>query len=469
MFQINTNFIPLSSKTFIVGGTVRDLIIDAVPKDIDIVTLDDPKKLADEIAANIRGRIIELGKPGMTIYRIVTREQTVDIAPANGTSIEDDLSKRDFTINAMAIALDNKKDSQKIIDPHNGISDLKNKTIRMISPDNLKNDPIRLLRAYRIGSQLDFTIDNETSRAIKSASSLIYMSAGERIKDELMKLFSTPRSRHYISMMNDTGLLTTIFPELSPLKSCSQNSFHQYDAFVHTLKAYGFLEKLLHHPDSLMPAIKNIKTFLPDANHYPMLKYAILLHDIGKPAARTIDSNGRFHFYRHEKISADMAVKINQRLRLSNQEQHYTNFIIRNHIKPLSLFTAYNLNRLSKKAILRFFLKCDQMTKDILIHTAADLYGKGTTENIRKNTRAFIEFLNHMIIQYNHSFLPKKSTPPLITGDDLINEFGLKPSPLFSKILQHVEEARFSDNITTRNEAFILVKKILDRASGYST
>ncbi len=457
MFQINTNFIPSSSKTFIVGGTVRDIIIGVQPRDVDIVTLGDPKKLAQDIAANIRGRIVELGKPGMKIFRIVTRKQTYDIAPANGNSIEEDLNKRDFTINAMAMSLDNNNDRQKIIDPHNGIADLNNKTIRMISSANLRTDPIRLLRAYRIGSLLDFTIDRETSRAIKKASSLINTSAEERIKDELIKLFSTPRSRHYILMMNDTGLLTAIFPELSPLKDCSQNSFHQYDAFEHTLKAYGFLEKLLHDPDSLTSEIVSLKTFLPAAKYNAMLKYTILLHDIGKPSARSIDLKGHIHFYSHEKISADMAAKINQRLRLSNLEQNYVDFIIRHHLRPLSLFNAYSKNRLSRKSISRFFLQCGQMTNDLLIHTVADLFGKG----INNNTRTFLKFLNYMIKLYTDSFLPKKTNPPLINGDDLIHEFGLKPSPLFSKILQHVEEERFSDNIATRKEAFILVKNFL--------
>jgi poly(A) polymerase len=322
----------------------------------------------------------------------------------------------------------------------------------------LKSDPVRLLRAYRIASRLGFSINSETSHAISEASSRINTSAAERIKDELFKLFNTPHSHRYILMMNDAGLLTAIFPELIPLKDCSQNLFHKYDAFEHTLKAYGFLENILHSPDSQISEIINLKSFLPSPNHYALLKYTILLPDIGKPRTRSIDAKGRIHFYNHEKISADMTIKINQRLRLSNNEQDYVDFIIRNHLRPLSLFNAYNQNRLSKKAVSRFFLTCGQMTKDILIHTAADLSGKG----INKNTRAFIKFLNFLIIRYNDSFLPKKTIPPLIDGDDLINEFGLTPSPLFSKILRHVEEERFSDNITTRNEALILVKDFLN-------
>jgi putative nucleotidyltransferase with HDIG domain len=458
MFKINTNFIPSSSKIFIVGGTVRDIILGVSPKDFDIVTLDDPKLLAQEIAANCRRRIIELGKPGMKIFRIVAENQTYDIAPANGKTIEDDLNKRDFTINAMAICFDNKSGNEQIIDPHNGQNDLNHKTIRMVSSDNLIADPIRMLRAYRIASRFGFAISSKTSLAISAASSRINTSAGERIKDELFKLFGSPHSHRYILMMNESGLLAALFPELIPLKGCSQNFHHQYDALEHTLNAYDFLETLLHNPDSHVRKIVNLKSFLPSPNHFALLKYAILLHDIGKPQTRTIDEKGRIHFYSHEKVSADMAVKVNQRLRLSNDDQNFVDFIIRNHLRPLSLFNAYNQNRLSKKAVSRFFLSCGQMTKDLLIHTAADLYGKG----IHKNTQAFFEFLNYLIDFYTNSFLPKKSCPPLINGNDLIREFGLTPSPLFSKILQHVEEERFSGNITTRNEALILVKNFLN-------
>jgi poly(A) polymerase len=460
MFKINTNFIPSSSNAFIVGGTVRDLLIGSSPKDIDIVTLSDPRQLAQKIAKNTRKRVIELGKPGKKIFRIVTAKQIYDIAPANGNTIEEDLKKRDFTINAMAISLGNGNAADTIIDPHNGRGDLHTKTIRMISSDNLLDDPVRLLRAYRIASGLDFNISRDTSRAIHAASARINTSAGERIKDELFKLFATPCSYRYVLMMNNTGLLTEIFPELLALKSCSQNAFHQYNAFDHTLKAYDFIEKILHTPDAQEPEIADLKPFLPSFSHYALLKYTILLHDIGKPRTRSIDPGGRIHFYGHEKTGAEMADRINRRLRLSNDEQKYIIFIIRNHLKPLSLFTAYNRNRLSRKAIFRFFLKCGHMTKDLLVHTAADLYGKGFSEN----TRAFAEFLNYLIGIHADSFKPENSAPPLINGEDLINEFNLEPSPLFSKILGQIEEERFLGNITTRKEAFIHVKKFLNLA-----
>jgi len=457
MIQINTNFIPNIPGTYIVGGTVRDILLGIPPKDYDIVTLGDPAALADRIAANSNGKVIKLGKPGITIFRIISQSQAFDVAPVAGITIESDLKKRDFTINALAIDVS----TGRIIDIFNGVEDLKKKKIRMISSENFKADPIRLLRAYRLGAFLNFSIDQKTGSAIKDVSFRIAESAGERIRDELIKLFNTSCSYQYILMMNETGLLTHLFPELKALKNCSQNKYHTYDVFDHTLKAYAFLENLIHAPGLILNKFEELENFLSKSKQNTLLKHAILLHDIGKPSARSVDKNGLVHFYAHEKISADMAVKINKRLRFSNQEQLYVDFIIRNHLKPLSLFTAYQKNRLSPKAITRFFLKSGDMTADLFIHTIADIYGKG----IEKNTNAFVEFTNHMIHTYLNKFVPRASNPPLINGHDLINEFGLTPSPIFAKILGHVKEEQIAGNIKNRNEALSLAKKILNNPS----
>lgn len=457
MVKININFTP-PTNAYIVGGTVRDILLENPPKDIDIITTKDPLKLAAQVAEKTRGKLIELGKPGIKLFRVIAADQIYDIAPANGDRIEEDLAKRDYTINAMAIPLANPFDKKNIIDPFGGINDLKNGIIRMVAAENLDADPIRLLRAYRIASLQNFSIHPETSRVIRRLSRRIYDSAGERVGDELMQLFNTPGSRKYIAMMDESGLLAAIFPELIPLKGCTQNIHHQYDAFEHTLTAFGFLEKFLHTPDAFTRQIKNLKDLLPARGCFALLKYTILIHDIGKPVSRSIDANGHIHFYAHEKKSADLAAAINRRLRLSNAQQHYVDFIIRNHLKALTLFNAWKNGRLTQKAITRFFLRCDPMTREILLHTTADLHGKGKSEN----TRQFIRFLNHMVEIYANSFLPKKLSASLITGHDLIREFGLTPSPLFSKILAHIKEEYFSGNIASRKEALSQVKKFLD-------
>jgi poly(A) polymerase len=189
--------------------------------------------------------------------------------------------------------------SGRIIDLFNGIKDLNDKKIRMISSKNLKADPIRLLRAYRLGALLNFSIDQKTSSAIKAESFRIYESAGERIRDELTKLFNSSCSYQYLVMMNKTGLLASIFPELEPLKKCSQNRYHCYDVFDHTLKAYEHLEKILQNPEAMTAQIKSLKILLPCTDHIALLKHAILLHDIGKPSAISVYKKNHVHFYDH--------------------------------------------------------------------------------------------------------------------------------------------------------------------------
>ncbi|RJP87674.1 MAG: CCA tRNA nucleotidyltransferase [Desulfobacteraceae bacterium] len=452
--QINTNFIPKTPKTYLVGGTVRDMILGLTPKDYDLVTLEDPRQTAARIAESIKGRVIELGKPGKSVFRIITRGLSLDITPASGASIEEDLGKRDFTVNGMAASLS----SGRFIDLFDGVRDLKNKTIRMISPDNLRADPIRLLRAYRLAACLNFSIDRKTCQSIAAESSLISTTAGERVRDELLKLLASSDSHHFVSMMNNTGLLAAIFPELSALKECSQNTYHQYNAFEHTMQAVYYLEKLLHSPESLISSNHFLKDLQPEENCWPLLKYSVLLHDIGKPQKRSVGKDGRAHFYNHESAGAEMTKKINRRLRLSKRQNAYVDFIIRHHLKPLALFTAFQKNRLSQKAISRFFLKCNNLSIDLFTHAIADICGKGITDN----ASAFIEFADQIGKAYTTSFFPLTNRPQLLNGDDLIREFGLSPSPLFSKILRHVEEERISQTISTRDEALASVKKFIN-------
>ncbi|PIP41813.1 MAG: hypothetical protein COX19_02540, partial [Desulfobacterales bacterium CG23_combo_of_CG06-09_8_20_14_all_51_8] len=407
-------------------------------------------------------RLVELGKPGKKIFRVITSNRAaenlsdkrviIDISPVNGRTIYDDLAKRDFTINAMAIATD----SGRLIDHHQGMEDLSRKTIRMIARENFCADPLRLLRAYRFAAVLNFAMDDDTSRAIRTEAFRVHEAAAERIRDELFKLLTTPRACWAMGMMTDTGLLDEIFPELAPLKHCSQNAYHQFDAFEHSMKAFDFLEKLLHGPESPPPGTEKIKPFLPLAAHFPLLKFSILLHDIGKPAARSTDEKGRIHFYGHEQPSADMAKAITRRLRFSNHDLAYVDFIIRNHIRPLSLFIADSRQRLPRKALARFFLQSGSLTRDLLVHTMADIHGKGIPEN----TRTFTEFIHKILVMHSDSFLPRKSSPPLITGNDLIQVFKLKPSPQFAKILASIEEERLSGTIHTRAQALDQVKKI---------
>ena len=443
MNKLDIKIIPKIKGAYIVGGSIRDIILGRSPFDYDIVVIGNPEKFAKKIAAKKSDHIIELGKKDQKIIRVISDNKIFDISSANGDTIEDDLLKRDFTINAMACSLS----SGKIIDCTGGMKDIADKKIRMVSDTAFEKDPIRLIRAYRIGASLDFEIDTNTVSAIRKNAKRIKNSAGERIRAEFLRVLQTPKSHHYISQMADTGLLFAIFPELSTLKGCFQNKFHQYDVFEHTMKAFYHLENILNNK-----IIHNI-----DENTASLLKFAILLHDTGKPLVKKVDNEGNVRFYGHSKKGAEITKEISFRLKLSTKEKYFIDFIIRNHIRPLHLFTAKRKGSLTNKGITRFFIKCGDITPCLLLHSIADMKGKGN-----KDEKKFIDFAKNMISIYFSEFMPRKKIPVLITGNDLINEFSLSPSPLFKIIISKVEEARLSNQINTRQEALLLVKKLLN-------
>lgn len=456
MIPVDLNVFPKLTPAFIVGGSVRDLLLGRRPKDIDIAVGVNPKKYAQEISGKTGGVLIRLGKGKQAVYRIICKETTYDISSLSGNAIDEDLRRRDFTINAMAVDL---KDGS-IIDLRTGLEDLKTGTIRMVAEFAFKSDPLRLLRAYRIGAELDFNIHPDTLSAIRRDAHRISKPAGERIRVELFRLMGTPISARFMEQMADAGLLFAVFPELSPLSGCLQNEYHEYNAFDHTISAYKKLELLLNDTETQSLFFPHHQTEPLKINQY-LMKYAVLLHDIGKPAAKTEDRNGRIHFYGHDHIGAEMALVTAKRLKLSNFEKEFSYRMIRNHIRPLLLYIAHLQNSLSEKGIVRFFMKAGELTPYILLHALADHLGKGKKDPL--STEKYHQFLAGMIHDYYSRYDRIQSGQPLLTGHDLIEEFGLTPGPVFKEILTHVEEARCSGEITNRTAAVRLAGHYLDR------
>ncbi len=439
------------------GGSVRDLILGQSPTDYDIAVFSDPGKYAEMIAANHKGRIVKIGKPGKMITRVILNDLTADIVSGAGSTIKDDLKKRDFTINAMAVDLS----TGEVIDCVGGLNDLNDRTIRMVSADAFIEDPVRMVRAFRFGASLGFEIELLTASAIKNNANRIQCTAGERIRVELLKLLITSNAFSFISKMAEFQILFEIIPELMALKQCLQNRYHHYDVFDHTMKALQCLELLLDENSGFITEHRHILHPFIHTEKSALLKFAILLHDIGKPAAKTRDEKSTIKFHGHESISADMAAAICRRLRFSVQETEYVKFIIKNHLRPLSLYISHQNNKLKQKQINRFFMKCRDNSLDILLHAIADFKGKEKEDS--EGGRLFETFAINIIRSYFIDFKPKSQESPLMTGDDLIAGLGLTPSPVFKIILNKVEEARISNEIKTKEEAFILAKTMLKK------
>ena len=193
ILPIDTNVFPWKKGVYLVGGSIRDLLCGRTPIDYDLVVTNDPAGFARELASSTAGHVVEFGKHGHTVLRVILADYYFDITPLNGASIEDDLQRRDFTINALALEVS----TGKLIDPAGGQQDLAAKKIRMVNRDVFRKDPVRLIRAYRMAATFDFIIDKDTEAAISLDADLIRSSAAERIREELFKILKSTGSPEF--------------------------------------------------------------------------------------------------------------------------------------------------------------------------------------------------------------------------------------------------------------------------------
>jgi len=457
ILPFDTNIFPHKKGVYIVGGSIRDLMCDRTPFDYDLVVQGDPASFAKRLASKTSGRFVELGKHGQTMRRVITKDLLFDIMPLNGATIEEDLLQRDFTINAMAVAVS----SGSLIDQLGGRQDLTSKKIRMVSLDVFRKDPLRLIRAYRMAAAFDFSIDTDTQRVLAQDAHLISRSAGERVREEFFKILQCAGSHVYLADMARSGLLFNVFPELLALKNCRLPGAHPHSLFEQTIDSYHGLEELLNAGIQLRKVSDDRLFQDVDATRATLLKWAILFHDVGIPTTQTLTEGKIIHFYSHAFKSAAMARKICQRLRFSRRQADPIGLILTNHLQPFVLFQAQQKKIPFQRAFTRFFMKCRDLTPDVLLHALAEFMGKKDTQD--PELREFSDFIRTLIQNYYSVLQPRASLPPPLTGNDLINEFGLKPSAEFKRILKRIEEKRLTQQVLTRHQALKLVEELIKK------
>lgn len=407
-----------NKKCYIVGGSIRDFVLGIPIHDLDMTTDAIPEEIID-IFRNKGFKVIPTGIKFGTVTVIVDNEP-VEITTFRmegkytdyrhpetvkyTKNINYDLSRRDFTINAIAYD----PYTEQIVDPFNGIEDIKNKIIRAVgSPDErFIEDPLRMYRACRFKSKLNFSIENKTEQAIKQNSELCINISVERIRDEILKTLETSKPSYGIDCFVKTGLFNHILPEFLKLINLEQPSeYHTYDVYKHTLCV-----------------IDNIPS------DKPILRIAGMFHDIGKPYCKSV-KKGRITFLGHEKISVEIFKLIAKRLKLSNVIIKYVSLMIANHMR------FYN-PKWSNSAIRRLVNSVGEDNfKDLTILMKADFRAGIKTK----------DYTDELIYRYLE--MKKKSIPTSLTikdlkinGHDIMKVLNIKPSPKIGKILNCILE-----------------------------
>ena len=441
---------------YLVGGSLRDRILNRPSNDHDFAVPGNARASAEKVAAELGSRVIEIGKEDRAVYRVISGDKVLDFSPIHGETIEDDLKRRDFTVNGLGFDLS----SESLIDPVGGLDDIRSKTIRLISEDAILADPLRMLRAFRLSAVLGFEIASQTLSVIKEQAALVARPAGERIRGELFKMMEAERSFPYIEKMSQLGLLMKLIPELEQCRDCPIDD-QGYNVFQHVMRTYQEIEIVFGDYPTLWPEYAEpIRSYLDQGNRKVLLKWAALLHDLGKPATRSVDPTGKLRFLVHEKKGAHIARGICLRLRMSGNEGSYIDLVVQNHLHPLLLFDARQRGTLTTRGIVRFARKYRDDVIGILLHSVADQHAKvGSRIEIGG---AFAAFVKEILQTYFSDLKHRMTAPRLITGKDLIEQFGLTPSKLFATLLRAVEEARLNREIRTRVEAFRLVARLIE-------
>lgn len=466
-----------SLPVFAVGGAVRDLLLERTTDDLDLLVLGDAWKLAQEAAVLTQGHWFVLDDQHQTL-RIICQEKeksfTIDLVGIPNQKLGENLRERDFTINAMAMEIEDYQAGQnrprnwiveRIIDPCGGLKDLDASLVRAVSRQGLEEDPIRLLRAIRLAGQLNFHLEDQTRTFISSLSEGLKKAAAERIRDEFFKILALPHATRWIREMEATGLLNILLPELTATQGISQNVYHELDVYNHSL---AVLEKLETYPAESENWLgentflkKRIKDYLGEniADHHSrwvILKLAALIHDTGKPATRQEQKEGKITFYGHEKVGGKIARNVANRLRLSRREEQLLVNLVEQHMRPLHLFLTPHH---TQKARFRFFKQLEADTLGVVMLSLADRQA-GRSKEKEEETKSYFKFAGELLKTYIEDYQEFKANK-LIDGHEIIKALGLKPGPRIGKILEYIETARIENKITTREEALEAAKQFV--------
>jgi poly(A) polymerase len=458
-------------KSYLVGGFIRDTLLGRDTNDIDIAVDAEALTTASDAAATLGGKYVPLDEENGVGRVVLPRMKwQIDFTTLQG-DIKQDLSRRDFTIDAMALELDKPFSIANLLDPFHGRDDLRRGIIRAIDYKVFKTDPARLLRAVRLSAELGFTIESETESFIHRDHELIINIPGERVREELLRLLATAGAGPRLAYLDELGLLTALIPELSPARGVNQPRMHIWDVFEHSLQTVAAVEFLLREKsweyagqdilDAVPWSARLREHFSEEISHSStrrsLLKLAALLHDIAKPRTKVMTEDGRARFLGHPQEGADDAATIMERLRFTNREIQLVGLLVKYHLRPTQMSQEGIPTR---RAIYRYFRDTGESGIDILFLSLADhLAARGSDLDLEQ-WQEHTQMTDYVI---NRHFEEESLThpPKLLDGHDIMRAFGLEPGRHIGELLEALREAQATGEIADRQEAIKYVTRLL--------
>ena len=431
------------TPAWVVGGAVRDRLLGRPTVDLDLVAPGEPSAHARVLARACGGSAFRLSEQHAA-WRVLSPDGAwhVDLMPLEG-GIEEDLARRDFTINALAQPLE----GGQLLDPHGGLADLEAGRLRMVSERSFDADPLRVLRAARLACELSLDVEPATAAAALARAPGLAGVAPERVFAELRHVVCAPDPLRGIELMDLVGATAVVLPELADLRGVEQSDYHHLDVHDHTQAVLAEAIALERDPE-------------PAAGEHAeavALRLGALLHDVAKPRTRDQTPEGRVTFVGHDELGAELARAALRRLRASARLGAHVAGLVRNHLR---LGFLVHERPLTRRAVHRYLRACEPLEVDVTLLSIAD---RLATRGRRSEPAiaAHLELAREVIgeaLEWRSAGPP----PPLLRGQELAGELGLAPGPEIGRLLRALEEAQFAGEVRTRDDAVALARRLLE-------
>lgn len=440
------------TPAWIVGGTIRDELMGRPLKDVDVALAVDPEPAARALAKAIRGPVFALSE-AFGAWRVIDRHggRVYDLSPLQGDTIEEDLRRRDFTVNAIARPVE----GGDLIDPTGGRADLERGILRVLGARAYEDDPLRALRLARLAAQRDLVPDAETERLTAAAAPRLREVSAERVFAELKGLLAADGALRGMELADRLGLLRAVLPELSDLHDVEQSHYHHLDVYEHTLEVLrqqieleGRLEE--HFGPELGARVERIlaEPLADELTRGQALRLGALVHDVGKPGTRGIREDGRVTFMGHDARGEEMVRVLCRRLRASEKLTRFLEALTRQH---LVLGFLVHERPLSRRAVYRYLARTTPVEVEVTVLSCADRLatrGRNADAAIAAHMEVARELLGPALDW-------RADGPPAVPvrGDELAQALGIPAGPVLGELLAQLREDVYAGEVVTREQA----------------
>ena len=437
----------------LVGGAVRDAILKRAGADVDIAVPSGAITLARRSAERLGGTCVVLDAQRGAARVVADGGLTLDVTDFRAPTLDGDLAARDFTVDALAVALTPllARGRARIVDPTGGLEDLKARRLRPADPRVLQEDALRALRGIRLEATLGLRLTPPAARAVKAAARGLARIAAERVRDELLIIMALPDTARALRRADALGVLGAVLPEVEPMRATKQPLPHRFDVLEHSLRAVGGCDRLLARLSALAPYGEELAVHLAEplgggARRDTALKLAALLHDISKPETRR-RVDGRVRFFEHDVIGARRVREIGERFRLPERLTAVIERVVRHHLRPMHLAHA---GAITPRARYRFYRDLREDTRDLLLLVLADAAAVTGASPLTTWRRAGL--VRELFAGWREQ-QQAESLPALLRGEDVMARFSLEPGPRVGWLLSQAREAQEMGRVHTREEA----------------